>query len=320
MIMRAQQLSTFVVFLCSLVAFVSPTERSMAQAANWPQRPVHFIIPFGPGAGADITARLLAEKLSAKWGQPVVVENRPGGDAAIAIMAVIKANDDHVLLFASTSAFTAARYLHDKVPYQIDELVPIARVTNTVIGVGVPTSLGVTTMKEFIDKVSAEPGKLNYAGVTGATDLVFAGFLNTEKLAMAMVPYKNPVSAINDLAEGRIHAFISAYAILRPRIQSGEVKLLALTNRKRAPSLPDIPTADEIGFKSLNFDGLSGLLGPRSMPLQLRERIAADIRGIVEDPAFAARLSATGQVVNSGTPEEFAASIDDQLEIGRAHV
>jgi tripartite-type tricarboxylate transporter receptor subunit TctC len=319
--MRASRLLTFAVILCGLVAFVSATAPSPAQTPDWPQRPVRFIVPFGPGAGADITARLLADKLSAKWGQPVVVENRPGGDAFIAITAVINAHDDHVLLFASVSAFTAHPYLHDKLPYQISDLVPIARVTNTLIGVGVPTSLDVATLKEFVTKVRAEPSKLNYASVTGANDLLFVGFLKTEELDMAKVPYKDPVHAINDLAEGRIHAFISAYAILRPQVQSGKVKVLALTNRKRAPSLPDIPTADEVGFKSLNFDGLSGLLGPRGMPLQLRERIAADIRGIVADPAFAARLTATGQVVNPGTPEEFAASIDDQratvMKIGK---
>ena len=310
--MRAQQLSTFVVFLCSLVAIVSPTERSTAQTPKWPQRPVHFIVPLGPGSGVDITARILADKLSTKWGQPVVVENKPGGDAFIAIMAVINAHDDHVLLFAPASSFTGVQYLHDKVPYKIDDLVPIARVTNTVIGIGVPTSLGVGTLKEFVAKVRAEPGKLNYAGVTGTNDLVFAGFLKTEKLDMAKVPYKDTVAAINDLADGRIHSFIAAYAILRPRVQSGKVKVLALTNHQRAPSLPNIPTAVEAGFRSLDFDGLTGLLGPRDMPLSLRERIAVDIHEIITDPAIGARLTATGQVINPGSPQEFTAAIDEQ--------
>jgi tripartite-type tricarboxylate transporter receptor subunit TctC len=319
--MLAPRLSTLAVILCSFVALVSITAPSAAQAPSWPQRPVHFIVPFGPGAGVDITARLLADKLSAKWGQPVVVENRPGGDAFIAITAVINAHDDHVLLFAPASAFTAHPYLHDKLPYNISDLVPIARVTNTLLAIGVPTSLNVATLKEFVAKVRAEPGKLNYASVTGGNDLLFAGLLKTEKLDVAKVPYKDPVLAVNDLAEGRIHAFVAAYAILRPRVQAGKVKVLALTNRQRAPSLPDIPIADEAGFKSLNFDGLSGLLGPRDMPLPLRERIAADIREIVADPAIAVRLTVTGQVVNPGTPEEFAAAIDDQRatmeEIGK---
>ena len=248
--------------------------------------PVKFIIPLGPGSGVDITARLFADKLSAKWGQPVVVENRPGGDAIVAINAVISAKDDHVLLFAPTSTFTAHPYLHDKLPYDINDLVPIARVTNTLIGVGVPTSLGVNTVKELVAKIKAAPGKLNYASVTGANDLLFASFLKTEGLDMAKVPYKDTVQAINDLAEGRIHAFVAAYAILRPQVQAGKVKVMSITNRKHAAALPDIPTAEEAGFKSLSMDGLVGLLGPRDMPLAVRERIAADIREIAADPAI----------------------------------
>ncbi|MBI2716664.1 MAG: tripartite tricarboxylate transporter substrate binding protein [Rhizobiales bacterium] len=283
-----------------------------ANTQAWPQRSVKFIIPLGPGAGVDITARLFADKLTAKWGQPVVVENRPGGDAIVAINAVIGAKDDHVLLFAPTSTFTAHPYLHEKLPYDIKDLVPVARVTNTLIGVGVPTSLGVSTVKDLAQKIKAEPGKLNYASVTGANDLLFASFLKTEGLTMAKVPYKDTVQAINDLAEGRIHSFVAAYAILRPQVQAGKVKVVSITNRKHAAALPDIPTSEEAGFKSLSMDGLVGLLGPRDMPLAMRERIAADIREIAADPAIIQRLSLTGQVISPGTPAEFAAEIEDQ--------
>ena len=313
--------SQFALALCAIVSFMAFGAPSSAQTQAWPQRPVRFILPFGPGAGIDITARLLADKLQAKWGQPVVVENRPGGDAILAITTVLNAHDDHILLFAPSSAFTAHPYLHDKVPYDPRDLIPVARVTNTIIGVAVPDSLNVKTLKEFVAKVRAEPGKLNYASVTGANDLLFAAFLKTEKLEMAKVPYKDPVSAVNDLAEGRIHAYVAAYAIERPRVMSGKIKVLALTNPRRAESLPDIPTAEEAGFKSLTIDGLSGLFASPGMPPQLRERIAADIRAIVADPAIAARLTATGQVVNPGTPDEFAAAIADQratvVEIGK---
>ena len=279
---------------------------------SWPQRPVRFIIPLGPGSGVDITARLLADKLAAKWGQPVVVENRPGGDAFLAITAVVNAHDDHVLLFAPASTFTAHPLLHDKLPYDPRELAPIARVTNTLIALGVPAELNVSTVKELAAKINAAPGKLNYASVTGANDLMFAAFLKTEKLDMAKVPYKDPVTAINDLSEGRIQAFVGAYAIMRPRVQAGKVKVIALTNRQHAKALNEIPTASEAGYKSLEFDGLVGLLGPREMPQAIRERIAADIREVVGDPEVESKLSATGQVVNPGTPAEFAVALDDQ--------
>jgi tripartite-type tricarboxylate transporter receptor subunit TctC len=290
-------------------------------AQAWPQRAVKFIIPLGAGSGVDITARVFADKLSAKWGQPVVVENRPGGDAFVAITAVISAKDDHVLLFAPASTFTAHPLLHAKLPYDINELMPIARVTNTLIALAVPTELGVGTVKELATKINAAPGKLNYASVTGANDLMFAAFLKTEKLDMAKVPYKDTVQAINDLAENRIQSFVGAYAIMRPQVQNGKVKVIALTNLQHAAALPDIPTGIEAGYKSLAFDGLVGLLGTREMPVAVRERIAADIREIAADPTVVARLSSTGQVINPGTSAEFAAALDGQramvAEIGK---
>ena len=190
------RLVAFIFFV--LAALVAASAPSSAQ--SWPTRPVRFIIPLGAGSGVDITARVFADKLSAKWGQPVVVENKPGGDAIIAITAVIGAHDDHVLLFAPASTFTAHPLLHDKLPYNIKDLAPIARVTNTLIVLAVPTSLGVSSVKELVAKIKAAPGKLNYASVTGANDLMFEAFLKTEKLQMTKVPYKDPVSAINDLS------------------------------------------------------------------------------------------------------------------------
>jgi hypothetical protein len=297
----------------AIVALALPMAPASAQAP-WPTRPVRFIIPIGPGSGADITARLIGDKLSAKWGQPVVVENRPGGDAIIAITAVISAADDHVLLFAPASTFTAHPLLHEKMAYNPADLVPIARVTNTLIALGVPTELGVSTVKELAAKIKAQPGKLNYASVTGANDLLYAAFLKTENLEMAKVPYKDPVTAINDLAEGRIQAFVGAYAIMRPRVLQGKVKVIALTNSQHAAALNDIPTAAEAGFKSLELDGLVGLLGPKAVAPAVRDKIAADIRDVVSDPEINTKLAATGQVVNPGTPAEFAAALKDQSD------
>lgn len=302
---------SFLALACAAVAALAAAP-SQAQTANWPQRPVKFIIPLGPGSGVDITARLLADKLSERWGQPVVVENRPGGDAIVAINSVLGAKDDHILLFAPASTFTAHPLLHETLPYKVDDLVPIARVTNTLIALGVPTELGVKTIKELAEKIKAAPGKLNYASVTGANDLLFAAFLKAENLDMAKVPYKDTVQAINDLAEGRIHSYVGAYAIMRPRVQAGKVTVVALTNRQHATALNDVPTAREAGFPSLEFDGLVGLLGAKGFPDAAKQRIAKDVREIVSDPAIAAKLASTGQVVNPGSPEEFAADLKDQ--------
>ena len=289
----------------SAVTFMASAE------TKWPTRPVRFILTLGAGSGSDIGARLLADRLTPRWGQPVVVENRPGGDAIVAINAFVTAHDDHVLLFSPTSSFTAHAYLHDNLPYQASDLVPITRVSNTIITISVPASLNVNSLKELAAMARAEPGKLNWAGVTGALDFVFAGWLKQEGLNVNKVPYRNPVDAANDLAEGRVQVYEAAFAIVRPQLESGKIKLLAITNSVHAPTLPKLPTVAEAGYPALTIDGLVGLFGPTGMPLELRQRITADIRAVV-DPTIEDRLTITGQLTNIGGPEEFGKSIDEQ--------
>jgi tripartite-type tricarboxylate transporter receptor subunit TctC len=293
------------------VLLLMPLTRANA-AEKWPNRPVRIIVTLGPGSGVDIGARLFADKLSALWGQPVVVENRPGGDGMVAITAFLAAHDDHVLLDSPVSSFTAHPYFHDKLPYDPKDLIPIARISKTVVAVSVPTSLGVNSLKELEALARAKPGQLNWTTATGFTDFVFAGYLHTVGLTMAKVPYKNPVAAVTDLAENRIQVYMPAYAIVRPQVLAGKVKVLAVTNHQRAPALPDAPTAAEAGYPSLDFDGLVGLFGPPGIPDAVRNKIAADIKTVASDPAIIAKLTATGQIVSPGNAAEFTQSIAQQ--------
>jgi tripartite-type tricarboxylate transporter receptor subunit TctC len=309
--MRKVQRSLLALALLAPFVLAAPP----AAAQSWPQRTVKFLLPLGPGSGVDIGARLLADRLAARWGQPVVVENRPGGDAVVAISAFVNANDDHVLLMTPTSSFTAHPYLHDNLPYKPTDLLPIARVSNTLITIGVPAPLEVASLEQLVALARAQPGKLNWAGVTGALDFLFAGFLQRQGLNMTKVPYRNPVEAASDLAEGRVHMYMSALAIVRPRLQAGKVKLLAVTNTVRAPAAPDVPTVKEAGYGELTFDGLVGLFGPTGMPNELRERIAADIRAVVAaDPVIGERLTATGHILNIGGPAEFGQATQQQRD------
>jgi tripartite-type tricarboxylate transporter receptor subunit TctC len=285
--------------------------RSVSAAPDWPTRSVKFILTLGPGAGSDIEARLFADRLSRRWGQPVVVENRPGGDGIVAINAFVGAHDDHTLLFAPSSSFTAHPFLHDHLPYKPSDLVPITRVSNTLITISVPASLGVNSLDQLVALARKEPGKLNWAGVTGALDFIFAGWLKQTGLDISKVAYKNPVDAANDLAEGRVQVYESALAIVRPQLQSGKIKLIAVTNTVRAPTEPDLPTVQQAGYPALTIDGLVGLFGPTGMPLELRKRITEDFRAVADD-TIKDRLNATGQILNIGGPEEFAKSIDEQ--------
>jgi tripartite-type tricarboxylate transporter receptor subunit TctC len=280
-------------------------------AADWPTRPVRFILTLGAGSGSDIGARLFADRLSRRWGQPVVVENRPGGDGIVAINAFVTAHDDHVLLFAPSSSFTAHPFLHDNLPYKPSDLVPITRVSNTLIAIAVPAGMKADSLKDLTALARAEPGKLNWAGVTGALDFIFGGWLNQVGLNINKVPYRNPVDAANDLAEGRVQVYEAALAIVRPQLESGKIKLLAVTNTVRAPTQPKIPTVQEAGYPALTIDGLVGLFGPTGMPIELRQRITSDIRAVA-DATIEDRLTTTGQLMNIGGPEEFGKSIDDQ--------
>ncbi len=299
-----------------LAVLALPVPSAVAQASPepaWPQRSVRFILPLGPGSGTDIGARLLSDALAKRWGQAVVIENRPGGDGVVAINAFVSAKDDHILLFAPTSSFTAHQYMHDNLPYRPEDLAPIARVSNTVISQSVTATLPVNSMKELVAYIRANPGKVNWAGVTGALSFLWEGFLKTEGLDMAKVPYRNAVDAANDLAQGRVHFYRAALAIVQPQLQLGKVKLLSMSNSTRAPAEPNVPTVAEAGYQSLEFDGLVGLFGPPSMPMALRERIAADVRAVMAaEPVIADRLTRTGQIVNPGGPAEFGKSIDDQ--------
>jgi tripartite-type tricarboxylate transporter receptor subunit TctC len=306
--MRNRLLGVFM--LAAALALVASATSSPAQ--TWPQRPVKFLVTLGPGSGIDIGTRLLADQLSKRWGQPVVVENRPGGDGLVAISAMVAAHDDHVLLASPTSSFTAHPFVYKNVPYKPEDLQPIARVSNTIIVIAAPADLPVQSLAELVALARAQPGKLNWAGTTGAIDFLVAAFLRKAGLSLSKVPYRNQVEAANDLAAGRIQFNETAYAIVRPQLQAGKVKLLAVTNGVRAPVLPDVPTVTEAGYSDLALDGLVGFFGPPEMPLPLREHIAADVEQVGADPAIAKRLNDTGQLPNFGGPAEFHAAIELQ--------
>jgi tripartite-type tricarboxylate transporter receptor subunit TctC len=157
----------------------------------------------------------------------------------------------------------------------------------------------------------AQPGQLNWAGLTGALDFLLAGWLQQENLNVAKIAYKNPVDAANDLAEGRVQFYESAFAIVRPQLQNGKIKVIAVTNTVRAPNLPDLPTVAEAGYPAMTVDGLVGVFGPTGMSSAPRDKITADIKAVADD-TIKERLAATGQLLNVGGAEEFAKSIDEQ--------
>jgi tripartite-type tricarboxylate transporter receptor subunit TctC len=282
-------------------------------AQSYPQRTVKFILPFGPGSGTDITARLVADKLSARWGKAAVVENRPGGDGLVSINAFLSANDDHTLLWVPVGTFAVHPYEKDKLPYDAEsDLLPISNVTSLYLSATVSLALNAGSLRELVELVRANPGKFNWATANGNADFLMSGFLKSNGLQMAKTPYRDILQAPNDLSENRIQLLSSSLAAVTPMMNAGKVKVLAVTGRKRAPSAPDVPTVREAGFPALEMESIGGIFGPRGMPLAVREQIAADVRAAVEsDPGIAKKLEATGQVVDLRGPAQFAVGIKE---------
>ena len=286
-----------------------------ALAQQWPTRPVRMILSLGPGSGADIGARLYAEQLQKMWGQPVVIENRPGGDGVIAINAVIQAKDDHTLLWGPTANFVGHPYSLDKLPYDPKELMPVARVTGTVVTLGVPASMNVGSLKDLLAMAKQKPNWLNWTTAVTMTDIILQGFLQQQGISAAHIKYKQPAEAVNDLISERIQLYSSAYAIVRPQAQAGKVKLLAVQARNRVPGL-DLPTVGELGFSGLDFEGLVGILAARSSGFSsaAADRVAAGIKEASALPQLAERLAATAQLNVPGNAAEFARSIEEQVK------
>jgi tripartite-type tricarboxylate transporter receptor subunit TctC len=301
--------------LCTALAVLLCAIPLAASAQSWPQRPVKLILPLGPGSGADIGARLFADRLTARWGQPVVVENRPGGDAVIAINAVLSAKDDHTLLWGPTASIVGHPYSLEKMPYDPKDLVPVARVTSTVVTLAVPAASGFNSLKDVVDYARRERGKLNWTTVVSVTDVVLEAFFRKAGIEAVRVPYKNPTAAVTDLAENRLQLYSSAYAIVRPQLPGGRIKLVAVQNRARVQGL-DVPTVAELGFPDLTFDGLVGIMAARgsNLPDAARDRIAADIKAVASDPVVAERLVATAQINYPGNAAEFTASMEEQVK------
>jgi tripartite-type tricarboxylate transporter receptor subunit TctC len=283
-----------------------------SQAQNWPTRTVKFIVPFGPGAGADIGARLFAEKLTAKWGQPVVIENRPGGDSIVAIQAFLSANDDHTLLFGPSGNFTVHPFNYSKLSYNPNDLIPIVRASNTILAAAVKADSPYNNVKDFTAAARANPGKFNSGLVQGITEFTFWGYSYHEKLQITQVPYRDINVAPVDLGEGRIQIVMASLAIVQPQWKAGRIKLIVINNKTRAAAAPDVATAREQGYPSLEVEGLVGVFGLKTMSNELKEKIAADVRAAAADGSIGERLKATGQVINIGGPKEFADAINEQ--------
>jgi tripartite-type tricarboxylate transporter receptor subunit TctC len=298
----------------ALLALPLPTSLAQAQsqAQSWPQRSVRFIVPLPPGSGMDLSARLAAEKLSERWGQPVVVENRQGADGIPAVTAMLAARDNHTFLFSFAGIVTFNHLLHEKLPYDPADLVPIVPVIDNFLGVSATAVLKIDTLADLVRVAKGQPGKLNWAATPGLPYYVLLALQRQLGIEMVQVSYRDFAPAYQDLNQGRLHVAGTGVPTLVPHHRAGTAKMLFVTNRERSPQATDVPTAREAGYPELTFEGVSGIYGWRDMPAEIKQRVYADMRTIIDDPAFRARVVSVGTAPRPGTSEEFAAAIEDQ--------
>jgi tripartite-type tricarboxylate transporter receptor subunit TctC len=303
------RLSSVAAFALSIYALAATA--SFAQP--WPSHPVRFVLPFGPGSGADTAARLMIDKLQQKWGQPVIIDGKPGGDGLLSLQTVVSAKDDHVLYFGPSSMFAVQRYMHPDTTFDPEiDLAPIAGVAKVQIAVAVPASLGISTLAEFVALARAKPSETSYAVAPGYSEFVFDGFAKENGLTIAKAPYRDITTSPVDLGENRIQLSMQSYAAMRTYAQTGKIRIIAINDRERSPIAPDIPSVVEAGYPSLLASPVLGLLGPRDMPIGLRRQIAADMVAAVEDKTTSERLALTGQPASAMDVDAYTAALKQQ--------
>jgi len=283
----------------------------LAQA--WPQRAVRVILPNPPGVGIDVIARLFSERLSARWGQPVIIENLPGADGIAAVREFVSRRDNHTLLYSFAGPITINPILHEKLPYDpAQDLVSIASTSDNFLAIAVSESLKVGSLAELQRLARSRPGKLTWAATPGLPYYALAAFQMSTGSEMVQASYRDFNQAITDLGEGRIDTVAAGVTPLLSHVQAGKIKLVAFINPERAPVAPEVPTVAEAGYPQLTFSAVTGFFGWRNMPIELRERIAADVRAIAAEPSIQARLTSMGVAARGSTSSEFDEAIKEQ--------
>lgn len=288
---------------------------SSTAAAQYPARPIRIIMPFPAGATADTVARIVAQPLSQVLGQPVLVDNKPGADGAIAAeLAAKSAPDGYTLLFAGNTQMLGVPILRKNPPYDpLVDFAPITPVVKFAFFLVVHPSVPAKTPSELIDYARANPGKLNYAsgnvnGVLAAAQLISIG-----KLQMVHVPYKGEPLAIPDLLNARVHMMFGTGGVTAPLVREGKLRALATLLPARSSLLPDVPTMAEAGMPQLSIVIWGGLFGPAKMPKDIVEKLSHEVNAVLQRPEVHGQLERQGSEPGGSTPAEFSAFLKQQL-------
>jgi tripartite-type tricarboxylate transporter receptor subunit TctC len=290
----------------------------MAWAQTYPTKPVALVIPFPPGGGTDTGGRILAEQLSKKWGQPVVVENKGGAAGQIGADMVAKAKPDgYTLLLGNIGTQAINPSLYPKMPYDPDTaFAPISLVAELPLAMMVNPAVNAKTANEFIALAKSKPGQFSYssAGPGGAPHLAAEMFKDQTGTFILHVPYRGGGPAIADLLAGHVQLSFMTVLEASGHIKAGKLRALAVTGDKRVSALPDVPALNEQVLPGFNAISWLGLLAPAGTPAALVEKISSDVRAIMADDAVKARFVNLGGVPHANSPAEFTKLIADDRQ------
>ena len=281
--------------------------------AEFPERPLRLIVPQAAGSATDNVARLLAAEMARPLGQPVVVENRPGGALTIGIDATAKAAPDgYTLGMGPIGALAITRHMVAKLPYDIErDLQPVALVTRGHLLLAVSPSLPVRSVLELIALAKKNPGKLVNASSSNGSPGHVAGelFKFLTQTEIVHVPYKGGAMAINDLIAGHVQVMWESLNSIAPHARSGKVRALAVSGARRSPGFPELPTIAEAGVPSYEAGTWSGVIAPAGLPRPVLDKLNAAVNEAIRSSLFKERFAVIGDEPAGGTPEEFAATI-----------
>jgi tripartite-type tricarboxylate transporter receptor subunit TctC len=307
-------------FLLLLVALAAAGARAQAQA--YPARPIQLVVPFPAGGATDIVGRLLAQKLSERLGQPVVVENRGGAGTIVGASYVANATaDGYTLLISSGSTFTVNPAINAKLPYDpVKSFEPIALTARVPLILVANPQVPVGSIQQLMAAVQAAPGKYMYGSFGTGTTGHFAGelLLNATGLKMQHVPYKGSAPAITDLIGGQIPFSVDTIAATLPHIHAGKIKPIAVTATKRSSLLPNVPTVAEAGYPGFDADSWLAIVAPRGIPAEAKRRLATALADTMADPQVRDKLLANGLEPAYAPASDVAALIDKDLPRMRA--